>query len=350
MDAALPTPDAPETAGPPAHGEVRAVEDGLLWIRLSLPFRLNHVNGWAIDDGDGWTVVDTGVSDPRTRAAWEALLAGPLSGKPLHRVIATHFHPDHIGLAGWLVEKTGAVFVSSLTEWLFARALSADDGAWQAEACAGFYRRAGLTGDRLDAVLAHGGSYTRAVPTVPATVQRLRHGDRLTLGGASWRMIGSGGHTPEPVALFRHERPVLIAGDQVLERISPNVSVWPTEPDADPLADFLDGFAAFESLPADTLVLPSHGRPFTGLHARLAELRAHHEERLEEALALCATAVTAAKAADAMFPGPLDTHQTVFALGEAIAHLNHLRNRGAVERTTGSDGIDRYRRRADPRG
>lgn len=350
MDAMLPPPTVPGIGNPPPPNSVQAVEDGLLWIRLSLPFRLNHVNVWAIDDGDGWTVVDTGVSDPRTRAAWEALLAGPLSGKPLHRVIATHFHPDHIGLADWLVEKTGAVFASSLTEWLFARALSADGGAWQADACERFYRRAGLTGDRLQAVLAHGGSYARAVPSVPATLVRLRCGDGIRMGGAHWRVLGGGGHTPEPVALFREEPPVLIAGDQVLERISPNLSVWPAEPDADPLADFLDGFAAYETLPADTLVLSSHGRPFTGLHERLADLRAHHEERLEETLAICADPSTAADVADAMFPGPLDTHQTVFALGEAIAHLNHLWRRGEIERTTASDGIGRYRRTAKSGG
>lgn len=348
MDALLPLPPGPESGDPPPPGEVQPVEDGVLWIRLSLPFRLNHVNVWAIDDGDGWTVVDTGVADPRTRTAWETLLAGPLSGKPLHRVIATHFHPDHIGLAGWLVEKTGAIFAASLTEWLFARALSADDGAWQSAACDRFYRRAGLTGDRLREVLAHGGSYARAVPSVPATVHRLRCGDRIRLGGASWRVLGGGGHTPEPVALFREERPVLIAGDQVLERISPNLSVWPTEPDADPLADFLNGFDAYEALPADTLVLSSHGRPFTGLHRRLAELRAHHEDRLVETLVLCAEPVTAAHVADAMFPGPLDTHQAVFALGEAVAHLNHLRHRGTLVRVTGGDGVDRYRRTAPP--
>ncbi len=331
--------------GQPDDGEFMAVEPGLLWIRLALPYRLNHVNVWAVEGSTGWTIVDTGLDDQRTRTAWEHLLAGALGGRPVTRVIATHFHPDHIGLAGWLVERTGAGFACGLTDWLFARALKADNSAGQMAAMERFYRRAGLDSTALAAVLGRGNAYARAVHEVPSTLTRLRHGDSVEIGDAPWRVIVGGGHTPEPVCLFRPgDRPVLISGDQVLPRISPNISVWANEPDADPLTDFLASFEPLLKLPEDVLVLPSHGRPFHGLHRRLDALRRHHEERLDEIAALCATPRTAARIAEALFPPDLDAHQMVFAVGEAIAHLNHLVRRGALTRTPGPDGADLYAR------
>lgn len=335
--------DYPVT-GQPEDGHSREVETGLLWIRLPLPYRLNHVNVWAIDDGDGWTVVDTGLADSRTRGIWEDLLAGPLLGRAVNRVIATHFHPDHIGLAGWLTERTGACFAASLADWLFARALSADSSAGLETSMERFYRRAGLDAETLAAIVARGNSYARSVDTIPPTLTRLRHGDALAIGESMWRVITGGGHTPESVCLYRPQTPLLISGDQVLPRISPNVSVWPNEPDADPLSDFLASFDALLALPDDVLVLPSHGRPFRGLHRRLAALRAHHEERLAEIETFCRTPRTAAQVADRLFGGGLDPHQAVFAVGEAIAHLNHLIRHGTLERRDDPAGFDLYSR------
>ncbi|WP_448206208.1 MBL fold metallo-hydrolase [Azospirillum sp. sgz302134] len=325
-------------------GAVLAVEPGLLWVRLPLPYRLNHVNVWAIEEPGGWTIVDTGLDDARTRAIWEGLLAGPLGGRPVARVIATHFHPDHIGLAGWLVEHTGASFSGSLTDWLYARALCAGTSPAQTAAVEAFYRRAGVDDGTLKAILGRGDSYARSVHALPPTLVRLRHGDRPVIGGSSWRVIVGSGHTPEQVCLFRPDKPLLISADQVLPRISPNVSVWPAEPDADPLSDFLASFESLLELPEDVLVLPSHGKPFRGLHRRIAWLRAHHEERLHEIEALCETPRTATQVADALFGKGLDTHQTVFAVGEAVAHLNHLIRRGALTRRSNPPGADLYAR------
>ncbi len=332
---------------PPKDGEIRVVEPGLYWIRLSLPFRLDHVNVWAIEGAGGWTVIDTGLDDGRTRAAWKGLLNGALAGRPVERVVATHFHPDHIALAAWLADRTGASFAASLTDWLFARTLSTDDTPGQAATVERFYRRAGLDGEALDALLDRGNAYARLVKAVPPVLTRLRHGDALDMGAATWRVIAGAGHTPEPVCLFRPadasgRAPLLISGDQVLPVISPNISVWPTEPDADPLADYLESFDALLALPEETLVLPSHGAPFRGLHLRLAGLRRHHEERLAEIAELCTTPRTAAQVADAVFRPDLDTHQKVFALGEAVAHLNHLVGRGAITRATGPSGTLLY--------
>lgn len=333
----------PDTAfEPPGFGDARNVADGVFWIRLALPFRLNHVNVWALDDGDGWTLIDTGIDDAATRAAWDAVLTGPLGTKPVTRVVATHFHPDHIGLAHWLVERNGAEFVTALTEWLYALAIgrNGEDDHRQAER---FYRSAGIAGGMLTEVVVRSTAYRRAVPRVPLSLRRLRRGESLNIGGAAWRMIGGAGHTPEPVALHRADTPVLVAGDQVLPRISPNISVWPGEPDADPLTDFFDDFDPYAALPADTLVLPSHGRPFVGLHARLEELRRHHDERLADTLEHCREPATAATVSERLFPAGLDAQQTVFAVGEAIAHLNHLIRRGLVERSADAGGVHLYR-------
>lgn len=329
----------------PAPGSAQAVASGVLWIRLGLPFQLDHINVWALDGGaEGWTLVDSGLGDRRTRDSWEGLFQGALGGRPIARVIATHFHPDHIGAAGWLVERTGASFAASLTEWLFACTLSAGSTPAMDEAVDRFYRRSGLDEETLVTVLGRKNAYSRGVPTVPPTLTRLRAGNDLRIGESLWRVVGGGGHTAEPVSLHDSGRGLLISGDQILPRISPNISVWPTEPDADPLADYLDSLAAWSALPADTLVLPSHGLPFRGLHQRAAELRDHHAERLEEIATQCAAPHTAAMVTRTLFNRPLDTHQMVFAMGEAIAHLNHLIRRGILTRRTGPDGVDLYQR------
>ncbi|SMF87539.1 Glyoxylase, beta-lactamase superfamily II [Azospirillum oryzae] len=337
----------------PDPGGWQEVVPGVLWIRLSLPFQLDHINVWALDGGmAGWTLVDCGLGDPRSRAVWEGLLHEALGGRPVERVVVTHFHPDHIGAASWLVERTGADFAASLTEWLFARTLSAGNDAAADAVVERFYRRCGLDEEALQSLLARKGAYSRGVPAVPATLTRLRAGDRLRVGDRDWTVIGGSGHTAEPVSLHRPADAagpdLLISGDQILPRISPNISVWPSEPDADPLADYLDSLEGWNALPADTLVLPSHGRPFHGLHRRAGELARHHAERLAEIELLCAEPQTAAAVTRALFPRPLDPQQMLFAVGEAVAHLNHLIGKGRLERLAGRhDGMpaaDLYRR------
>ncbi|MCM8739050.1 MBL fold metallo-hydrolase [Azospirillum sp. A1-3] len=337
----------------PDPGGWQEVVPGVLWIRLSLPFQLDHINVWALDGGAaGWTLVDCGLGDPRSRAVWEGLLRDALGGRPVERVVATHFHPDHIGAAAWLVERTGAGFATSLTEWLFARTLSAGNDAAADVVVEDFYRRCGLDEEALASLLARKGAYSRGVPAVPATLTRLRAGDRLRVGDRDWTVIGGSGHTAEPVSLHRPADAagpdLLISGDQILPRISPNISVWPSEPDADPLADYLASLEGWNALPADTLVLPSHGRPFHGLHRRAGDLARHHAERLAEIESLCVDPQTAATVTRALFPRPLDPQQMLFAVGEAVAHLNHLIGKGRLERLAGRhDGMpaaDLYRR------
>lgn len=329
----------------PQPGSVTEIAPGILWIRLALPFRLDHINVWALDGGaEGRTLVDTGLTDSRTMAAWEEILAGPLAGRPIRRIVATHFHPDHLGLAGWLVDRSGAEFALSLTEWLYASMLSSGGNPTANAAIDTFYLRAGLDAETRESLLQRRNAYSRAVPSVPGVMTRLRHGSRVAVGSTSWEVIVGAGHSAEPVSLFDRTGNVLISGDQVLPSISPNVSVWPSEPEADPLNDFLESFATLAHLPDDVLVLPSHGLPFRGLHGRLADLRAHHEERLTEIVEICAEDRTAAQVSSRLFRRDLDAQQMVFAMGETLAHLNYLLHRGGLTRRLGLDGVHLYRR------
>jgi glyoxylase-like metal-dependent hydrolase (beta-lactamase superfamily II) len=325
--------------------EPRRLAPGLLGVRLALPFALDHVNIWLLEDDGGWTVVDAGVADERTREHWQDLLSGALADRPVARLLATHFHPDHLGLAGWLCAETGAELLASHTEWLNGRLLALDTSAAFVDAGRAFDRRAGLDEQLVAERAARGNLYRRRVSEPPANFRRLRHGDRLRAGGIEWQVIVGQGHAPEMVCLFSAALNVLIAADQILPRISPVIGVWPAEPEANPLVDFLGSLERFHELPDDCLVLPSHGRPFRGLHVRIDQLIAHHAERLEATLAACARPATVAEVMPHLFNRELDTHQLQFALAESLAHLNYLLAEGRLRRSLDDAGRFRYARR-----
>ncbi len=318
---------------------------GLLGARFALPFALDHVNVWLLEDDHGWLLVDAGVDDERTRERWCDLLRGPLGDRSVVRLLATHFHPDHLGLAGWLCAETGAELLASHTEWLNGRLLALDTSAGFVEAGRAFDRRVGLGEEVVAARAARGNLYRRRVSEPPARFRRLREGDRLRIAGREWRVLVGQGHAPEMICLFSPELNLLIAADQILPQISPVVGVWPAEPEANPLADFLATLERFRALPDDCLVLPSHGRPFRGLHVRIDQLLAHHAERLEATLAACARPVTVAEVMPLLFNRTLDTHQLQFAVGESLAHLNYLLAEGRLRRSLDDDGRLRYARR-----
>lgn len=320
-------------------------EEGIFWLRLRLPFALNHVNIWLCDDGDGWTAIDTGYGDDATRAAWEAVLAGLLAGAPLRRVVVTHFHPDHFGQAGWLCGRIGAELAMTRTEWLAARAIAFDTTEASVRETERHYRRAALPEEVVERQRRRGNAYRRGVSEPPSRYTRLVGGQELRLAGSRWQVMIGEGHAPEQATLYCAERRLLIAADQILPRISPVIGVWSSEPAADPLADYLRSLEPYRGLPEDCRVLPSHGTPFVGLHARLEELVGHHEERLDRALAACAEPVSAHDVLRRLFRRELDPHQMGFALGETLAHLNYLVEHGVVERWPGPDGILLYRAR-----
>ncbi len=329
-------------SGWPEPGAAVEAAPGVLWMRLPLPMALDHVNVWAIADGEGWVVVDAGLRTPASIDAWETALAGSLGGRPVTRVICTHMHPDHIGLAGWLCRRFDAPLLMSRLEYVTGRMLIADVGPAPDQGAA-FYRRAGWSDDQIETWRKGYGRFGSAVEPLPPTYVRLSEGDVVEIGGDVWRVVVGDGHSPEHVCLWRERDGVFIAGDQILPRISSNVSVWPTEPAADPLGDWLRSIAKLRALlPADLLILPSHGEPFRGVHARLDALARGHATsltRLERRLRDPARAVDVFAT---LFGRPVGEGLLGMATGEAIAHLNHLERQGRVRRMPGDDGADRW--------
>jgi glyoxylase-like metal-dependent hydrolase (beta-lactamase superfamily II) len=331
----------------PAPGAVEPVAPGVGWLRMPLPFALDHINLWLLDDEldgrPGYTLVDSGAGTDRTRAAWEQIFAGAMAGAPLLRVVATHCHPDHVGLSGWLCERFGAPFWTTAGEFGFARMMAAALPGVDGPSAIPHFEKHGL---RDPAMLEHMRSrrnyYPSLVPSVPEAYTRLQDGQPVPIGRHDWRVITGFGHSPEHAALYCDALKVLISGDMVLPRISTNVSVFAVEPEGNPLQQYLDSLSKFAELPDDTLVLPSHGRPFRGLHTRIRQLREHHAARLAEVMEACVQPMSAVDIVPLMFRRQLDAHQLSFALGEALAHLHYLWRAGHLRRVTGDDGIVRF--------
>jgi len=337
----------------PESGAALEVADGVLWVRMGLPFALDHINLWLLRDRhlatDGWTIVDCGITTEATIAAWEQVFAAELGGRPVLRVICTHMHPDHIGLAHWLVRRWSEggrecrLWVSA-TDYNAARIASRSTTGFGGDAAADFFRSHGLVDpESVEKVRRRSNYYSSLVPEVPPRFRRLLDGQRLDIGGRTWTCIAGYGHAPEHIALHCAELGVLIAGDMVLPRISTNVSVVDVEPEGNPLALYLRSIDAMRALPEATFVLPSHGKPFRGLHRRIDQLADHHRERLADVLAACSErACSAADLLAVLFKRKLDLHQTTFAMGESIAHLHALHERGALVREAGADGVIRF--------
>ncbi len=352
MDHDSPAPDHPTLdypcGEPPAPGAAHEVAPGVLWLRMPLPMTLNHINLWAVADGDGWAIVDSGMQTPDTLAAWQMLLAvdGALGGKPVTRVIATHMHPDHMGMAGWLTRKFDARLWMTREEYLMCRTLTADTGREAPDDAIRFFRRCGWSDEALDLYRARFGGFGKYIHPLPDSMRRIVDGERFMIGANEWRVLVGRGHSPEHACLVCDALGVMISGDQVLPRISSNVSVHPTEPDADPLAEWLASIARLRSsLPDSLLVLPAHGEPFRGLHARLDRLAAGHARGLQRLKRSLSEPKRVVDLFGALFARPIDAKSGLLGLatGEGVAHLNYLARRGEVVCEPGDDGAWRYR-------
>jgi len=333
----------------PPPGRSLEVAPGVRWIRMGLPFALDHINLWLLRDArvvegqrtEGWTVVDCCIASDSTRAQWEEIFANELEGLPILRVIVTHMHPDHIGLAHWLCARWDAPLWISATDYNVARVACRDPQGFGGQSGADFYSQHGLRDPEFLAhVRGRGSYYPGLVPDVPTRYTRLMDRDHLQIGTHTWECIAGYGHAPEHMALYCAELGVLISGDMVLPRISTNVSVHAQEPEGDPLRLFLFSLERYLALPESTLTLPSHGKPFHGLHRRVKQLQAHHEERLREVKAQSERCgVSAREVMKGMFRRELGLHEQTFALGEALAHLHLLWHRGDVRRRRNAEGI-----------
>lgn len=333
----------------PQPGHSIEVAPGVHWIRMPLPFALDHINLWLIRDNidgvNGWTIVDCGIARDEVKTLWQTVFDNVLDGLPVLRVVVTHMHPDHVGLAHWLCERWNVPLWMSMTDYMTARLWSegSDSNAAGGEgAYRHFYAHGMRDAESLEQIRARSSYYKGLVPAMPSQFVRLMNRDHIRIGGSDWRIITGHGHAPEHLSLFCADKGVLISGDMVLPRISTNVSVHNLEPMSNPLPLYLDSLNAYADLPVDTLVLPSHGKPFIGLHERIAQQHAHHNERLAEVLEACEQPMSTFDIVPVLFKRKLDLHQMTFAMGEAIAHLHMLYFAGKLSRHITDDGLIQF--------
>lgn len=331
---------------PPAEGQAVKVAEGILWLRLPLPGALDHVNAHALDDGASWTIVDTGLSSKRGKAIWQALLSGPLGGKPVGRLIVTHHHPDHLGLAGWF-QAQGAELVITRTAWLYARMLTLDEQATRSPESTLFLTRAGMGAEALAQKAAERPyNFCDVVDPMPLGFSRLEEGTILHAAGRRWQVRLGQGHAPDHATLWSLDDHLVLGGDQFLATITPNIGVYATEPDADPLSEWLTSCRRFQPLARpDQLILPGHKLPFTGLPLRLTQKIASHEAALARLLDHLSSPTRAVDCFSALYRRSLGPEDFGLALAETLAHLNCLHRQGQITRTLLSDGAWGWLRR-----
>ncbi|MES2036156.1 MAG: MBL fold metallo-hydrolase [Pseudomonadota bacterium] len=338
--------DYPFETGPEVGtGETRDAAPGVKWLRMPVGGGLQFINVWALEDGDGWAVVDTGLQTRETAQAWRTAFKEGLEGRPITRVIVTHLHPDHIGLAGWMTRKFQCRLWMTRLEYMQCRMLIADTGREAPEDGLRFYKAAGWDEDSIENYRTRFGGFGKAIYQLPDSYRRLEDNEEFRIGAYTWRVVTGNGHSPDHACLYCPELKLLISGDQVLPRISSNVSVFPTEPDADPLLDWMSSCAKVKAaVPDDVLVLPAHNDPFHGLHARLDHLINGHERslgRLEKLLSNEPKRVI--DVFGALFARSIGPELLGMATGEGLAHINCLIERGRAVAESDEHGVVWYR-------
>ena len=328
----------------PNPGELIEVGPGIFWVRMPLPISLNHINLWMLEEQDGWTLVDTGMATEDTKALWEEIFSTHLNSKPVKQVIVTHMHFDHLGLAGWLVEKWGATLCMSRTEYLSSRVIINEIKSDPPEATVAFFRAAGVEESILDEFKVRFNNRSDFVSPLPSHYKRLTDNQVLQIGSLQWTVIIVEGHSPEHICLHCKSLNIMIAGDQILPRISPNISVRPDEPRANPLHNFLRSCESLKNrLNKDVLILPSHGDPFYGAHLRLQDMINEHKKGLQDLLEFCSQPRSVAEVFPILFKSKINIGNMVIAVGEAVANLNYLVSSKELVVNIGSDGIARYK-------
>ena len=327
----------------PPMGQPLAVAKGVYWLRMPLPFSLNHINLWLLEDDVGWTIVDTGINTSACKELWQHVFDNLLNNKPVHQLVVTHLHPDHVGLAGWICETWGLELHMSRTDYMACRVLMSDTGKPAPKAAISFYQRAGVSNEQLASYKAKFGGYGKGIYPMPESYVRIQDGESVNMAGQKWNIIVGRGHAPEHVCLMCPALNVFIAGDQLLPSISSNVSVWPTEPHSNPLKDWLDSCAMLQqSIPADVLVLPSHGQVFFGAHQRLQRLIDGHEKSLVKLLDACQQPQRNVDLFSQLFRRPITDDVLTLAVGETQAHLNYLVSKNKLQASTDNMGANWY--------
>jgi len=327
----------------PKPGSIKEVADGVYWLRMSLPFALDHINLWLLEEEGGWTVVDTGIATQFMRDAWELVIDNHFNGKPINRVIITHLHPDHIGLAGWLTERFNCELCISQMEYQLCQSVIETTSKPITDRSIKFYQSAGYNEEQLAIHKVGFGHFAKVVSPLPSSYNQLKDAECLVINDRSWEIVIGSGHSPEHVCLYCPELNILISGDQVLPRITSNISIFPMAPNDNPLENWLNSCSNLRKrLPDDILVLPSHQEPFYGLHHRLSSLIESHNVALEKLLSYLETPKMAIDCITTMFGRKIGDSEMLFAIGETLAHLNYLIQKGKVKRETSTSGVDYY--------
>ncbi|NIL92872.1 MAG: MBL fold metallo-hydrolase [Woeseiaceae bacterium] len=329
----------------PDIGNTMPITQGLHWLRMPLPFSLGHINLWLLEDDNGWAVVDTGIHTDHSKEVWNQTIGALMGDKSINHVVVTHLHPDHVGCAGWLTDEYDIDLWMTREEYLLCRVLVADTGRAAPEEGVNFYHAAGFPAEALHNYQKMFGMFGKYVAPLPEAYQRLQEGDRLDFAGHTWEVLVGRGHSVEHACFFDAERKLFISGDQLLPTISSNVSVYPTEPGANPLKDWLGSLRMLKAtLPDDVLVLPAHGKPFRGAHGRLDELVQEHLDGCDALLEHCKEPKRALDTFAALFKSRISDSNLIMATGESVAHLNYLIAEGEIAVETDTDGINWYRR------
>lgn len=327
----------------PDAGQVSELAEGVFRLLMPLPIKgLDHINLWVIRDGSSWVIMDTGMASNRSKSVWESVFE-TLGIDTVSRVICTHLHPDHIGLAGWLCERFQAPLLMTRDEYLLARVLVADTGQEAPAEGIEFYRAAGLDARELDLYRKRFGGFGRAVYRLPQSFHRMEDNDEILIDNRRWRVIIGRGHSPEHACLWRQDDDFVVAGDQILPRISSNISVWPTEPMGNPLRDWFASCAYLRDLlPEKAFIGPAHGRPFRGAGERLDYLIQSHERALQRLREASQKSLRAVDAFPILFRKPIDDNNRLLAVGESLAHLNYLCSLGELQRRRDTNNVDIY--------
>lgn len=326
----------------PELGTTMTVAEGVRWLRMPLPLALDHINLYMIEDDDGWWIVDTGMKWGDVQSYWQQIFDNELHGKPIKGVFVTHMHPDHIGQAGWICKKFRIPLHITFGEYFMARSLSTMTKAdldWTTQA---YFRSVGFDDNYLEKMKEKFHGFGSVVEALPGAFHRIEEGSEFIIAGRKWTVVIGRGHSPEHACFFCEELDVLISGDQIIPRITSNVSVMPSEPEANPLVDWFASLQKFKQFPATTLVLPAHNTPFYGLHSRLEFLIAHHQDHLLALEEACVSAKNATELLPVLFKRELDAAQMSMAIGECVAHLNYLHKEGKLQREMDSDGVYYY--------